>query len=285
MTIRSLGYDGSIGERNDVAIAGLNHKMGQGGVTNTVLNFGDTQFNPGGENGAVGYLVGEENRGLEYMFVMMNVARFGVGMEGVSVSERAYQRARDYANERIQGTDIGVRGGPRVPIIAHPDVRRMLMTMRAQAEATRALALLTLRNLGRQGRVPDAASDKPDADAAHHAAALQFMRLHAHRHDLDVAAIAKIADTFHAWKADGETTQPYEDVPGFCRSVPLSEVAEHGHVLTPGRYVGAEEVEDDDEAFADKMQKLTEKLGEQMAKGAELDALIRQKLGGLGYEF
>lgn len=67
--------------------------------------------------------------------------------------------------------------------------------------------------------------------------------------------------------------------------MPLAEIAQHGHVLTPGRYVGAEEVEDDDEAFADKMQKLTEKLGEQMAKGAELDALIRQKLGGLGYEF
>ena len=79
--------------------------------------------------------------------------------------------------------------------------------------------------------------------------------------------------------------QPYQDIPGYCRSVKLAEIAEHGHVLTPGRYVGAEEVEDDDEAFAEKMQKLTEKLGEQMAKGAELDQLIRQKLGGLGYEF
>jgi type I restriction enzyme M protein len=77
----------------------------------------------------------------------------------------------------------------------------------------------------------------------------------------------------------------YQDIPGYCRSVKLAEIAEHGHVLTPGRYVGAEAVEDDDEAFADKMQKLTEKLGEQMAKGAELDQLIRQKLGGLGYEF
>ncbi len=103
--------------------------------------------------------------------------------------------------------------------------------------------------------------------------------------ELDGLAIARIADTFHAWKSDGETAQPYEDVPGFCRSVPLAEIAEHGHVLTPGRYVGAEEVEEDDEAFADKMQKLIEKLGEQMAKGAELDQLIRQKLGGLGYEF
>ncbi len=77
----------------------------------------------------------------------------------------------------------------------------------------------------------------------------------------------------------------YADIPGYCRSVTLAEIAEHGHVLTPGRYVGAEAVEDDDEVFAEKMQKLTETLGEQMAKGAELDQLIRAKLGGLGYEF
>jgi len=77
----------------------------------------------------------------------------------------------------------------------------------------------------------------------------------------------------------------YQDIPGYCRSVTLAEIAEHGHVLTPGRYVGAEAVEDDNEAFAEKMQKLTETLGEQMAKGAELDQLIRQKLGGLGYDF
>ena len=78
---------------------------------------------------------------------------------------------------------------------------------------------------------------------------------------------------------------PYQDIPGFCRSVKLEEIAQHGHVLTPGRYVGAEAVEDNDEDFATKMQQLTDKLGEQMAKGAELDLLIRQKLGGLGYEF
>ena len=85
--------------------------------------------------------------------------------------------------------------------------------------------------------------------------------------------------------AEPVEAQPYQDIPGFCRSVKLLEIAQHGHVLTPGRYVGAEEVEDKDEDFATKMQQLTEKLGEQMAKGAELDLLIRQKLGGLGYEF
>lgn len=107
--------------------------------------------------------------------------------------------------------------------------------------------------------------------------------------ELDQAAIDRIANTVKAWRGEDVSNiegfeQGYVDTPGFCRSVPLSEIAEHGHVLTPGRYVGAEEVEDCDEAFADKMTALTEKLGEQMAKGAELDQLIRQKLGGLGYE-
>jgi len=99
------------------------------------------------------------------------------------------------------------------------------------------------------------------------------------------ADIARIADTVYAWRNDGASDSAYDDIPGFCRSVTLAEIAEHGHVLTPGRYVGAEAVENDDEGFAEKMQKLTETLGEQMAKGAELDQLIRRKLGGLGYEF
>jgi len=96
--------------------------------------------------------------------------------------------------------------------------------------------------------------------------------------------IDKIASTVAAWRGEADAGA-YEDMAGFCRSVSLTEIAEHGHVLTPGRYVGAEAVEDDDQGFADKMQKLTETLGEQMAKGAELDQLIRRKLGGLGYEF
>ncbi|WP_172151932.1 class I SAM-dependent DNA methyltransferase [Pseudomonas tumuqii] len=101
--------------------------------------------------------------------------------------------------------------------------------------------------------------------------------------------IERIAQTVANWRGEpldvGGEIAEYQDIAGFCRSVKLGEIAEHGHVLTPGRYVGAEAVEDDDEAFVDKMQKLTALLGEQMAKGAELDQMIRQKLGGLGYEF
>lgn len=99
--------------------------------------------------------------------------------------------------------------------------------------------------------------------------------------ELSDEVITRFENTVSAWRGDGGE---YQDIAGFCRSVPLDEIASHGYVLTPGRFVGAEEVEEDDEAFADKMQKLTKKLGEQMAKGAELDAVIRQKLGGLGYE-
>jgi type I restriction enzyme M protein len=96
--------------------------------------------------------------------------------------------------------------------------------------------------------------------------------------------IARIESTVAAWRGEAGAAG-YVDEPGFCRSVTLAEIAQHGHVLTPGRYVGAEEVEDNDEDFATKMQQLTDKLGEQMAKGAELDTVIRRKLGGLGYEF
>ena len=102
---------------------------------------------------------------------------------------------------------------------------------------------------------------------------------------LDDDDVARIASTVHRWRADGEdgADEPYADLPGFCRAVKLAEIAEHGHVLTPGRYVGAEAVDEDDEAFDEKMERLTAQLAEQMAKGAELDAVIREKLGALGY--
>ncbi len=125
--------DGRLGARNDVSCVSIEHKLGIHASPTALMAYGD-------QGGAVGYLVGEENRGLEYMFIMMNVARFEVGMEGVAVCERAYQSALDYAKTRIQGTDIGAPGGGKVPIITHPDVRRMLMSMKAKAEASRALA-------------------------------------------------------------------------------------------------------------------------------------------------
>ena len=143
-----LNADGKPGERNDVYCVSIEHKLGIHGSPTAVLAFGD-------HGGAIGTLVGEENRGLEYMFIMMNAARFNVGLEGLGDAERAYQRAVAYAKERIQGTEVGVRGGPKVPIIKHPDVRRMLMSMRARIEAMRALAYVT-------GAAQDNAHANPD---------------------------------------------------------------------------------------------------------------------------
>ena len=110
----------------------------------------------GDHGGAIGYLLGEENRGLEYMFVMMNLARFSVGMEGVGLSERAYQRAVAYARGRVQGKPVGMdSAGSTAPIIDHPDIRRMLMTMRAHTEAMRAVAYVVAAAMDNARRHPD----------------------------------------------------------------------------------------------------------------------------------
>ncbi|MBI2296206.1 MAG: acyl-CoA dehydrogenase [Betaproteobacteria bacterium] len=142
--------DGSPGEMNDVKCVSIERKLGIHASPTCVLAYGD-------EKGAVGYLVGEENRGLEYMFTMMNHARLGVGMEGVALAERAYQHALEYAKTRVQGREIGQRSGDRVTIIHHPDVRRMLMSMRAQTEAMRALAYFAAAMLDKAGHHPDPA--------------------------------------------------------------------------------------------------------------------------------
>ena len=145
-----LNADGTPGARNDVHCVSIEHKLGIHASPTCVLAFGD-------HGGAIGTLVGEENRGLEYMFIMMNEARFAVGMEGVALAERAYQHALAYAKDRVQGTEMGVRGGPKVSIIHHPDVRRMLMSMKSQTEAMRALAYVVAAANDAAHRDPDAA--------------------------------------------------------------------------------------------------------------------------------
>jgi alkylation response protein AidB-like acyl-CoA dehydrogenase len=144
-----VNSDGRVGKRNDVYCASLEHKLGINASPTAVLIYGDNKGEVG--EGAIGYLVGEENRGLEYMFIMMNAARFAVGMQGVAVAERAYQKAVSYAKDRTQSRAVEGSPGP-VTIIHHPDVRRMLMTMRAYTEAARASAYVTAAAL----------------DAAHH---------------------------------------------------------------------------------------------------------------------
>jgi Acetyl-CoA dehydrogenase C-terminal like/Acyl-CoA dehydrogenase, C-terminal domain len=132
-----------VGDRNDVVVAGLNHKMGQRGITNTVLNFGEGKFRPGGKAGAVGYLVGEPHRGITYMFHMMNEARLGVGMGAVSLGYTGYLKSLQYARERPQGRPLAAKdpATPQIPIIEHPDVKRMLLAQKAYVEGGMALLL------------------------------------------------------------------------------------------------------------------------------------------------
>jgi len=132
-----VGEDGALGARNDVWCASIEHKLGIHGSPTAVLLYGSGKGDVG--DGAVGYLVGEENRGLEYMFIMMNAARFAVGLQGIAVSERALQHAGAYARERVQGQALEGSSGP-VAIVHHPDVQRMLLTMQALTEGARALA-------------------------------------------------------------------------------------------------------------------------------------------------
>ena len=127
--------DGSLGDRNDVYCVSIEHKMGIKASPTAVLQYGD-------HGGAVGYLVGEENRGLEYMFIMMNAARYAVGVQGISIAERAYQKAVQYARDRVQSRPVDGSLPKAGPILHHPDVRRMLMTMRALTEGCRAMAVV-----------------------------------------------------------------------------------------------------------------------------------------------
>ena len=155
-----VNSDGSLGIRNDVNCVSLEHKLGIHASPTAVLAYGDN-------GGATGYLLGEPNHGLEYMFVMMNLARFSVGMEGVGISERAYQRALAFARERVQGRAIGAVpvAGPET-IIEHPDVRRMLMTMRAFTQAMRSAAYVTAAALDNAKHHPDSVARVAHQDFA-----------------------------------------------------------------------------------------------------------------------
>ena len=144
-----VNADGSLGERNDVRCVSLEHKLGIHASPTCVMSFGDTQ-------GAIGYLVGEKNKGLAHMFTMMNEARQKVGLQGIGIAERAYQAAREYAKERVQGRPAGQKSGDRVTIIHHPDVRRMLLTMKSQIEAMRAFGYVLAADIDLAHKHPDA---------------------------------------------------------------------------------------------------------------------------------
>jgi len=141
--------DGSLGERNDVHCVSIEHKLGIKASPTAVLQYGD-------HGGAIGYLIGEENRGVEYMFIMMNAARFAVGVQGIAVSDRAYQQAAAYAKDRVQSRPVDGSVKESVAIIHHPDVRRMLSTMRALTEGARALAYVAAAHADKAHHASDA---------------------------------------------------------------------------------------------------------------------------------
>ncbi|NYE35386.1 butyryl-CoA dehydrogenase [Nocardioides cavernae] len=149
--------DGTVGERNDVALAGINHKLGNRGTVNTAPVFGGGAFTPGGAPGAVGYLVGEPHKGLSYMFHMMNAARLGVGMSATTTAYTAYLKSLAYARSRPQGRHLGAAdpAGPQVPIIEHADVRRMLLAQKSYVEGALALNLYCSRLLDEQATATD----------------------------------------------------------------------------------------------------------------------------------
>jgi hypothetical protein len=145
-----VGADGSLGARNDVVCAGVEHKLGIHASPTCVMSFGE-------KGGAVGYLVGQENRGLNTMFIMMNAARLAVGVQGVAVAERATQRALDYAKERKQGRTLTGPAGEMAAIVNHPNIRRKLLTMKAMTQAARAICLVTAAELDVAHRASDPA--------------------------------------------------------------------------------------------------------------------------------
>ncbi|ALT77912.1 acyl-CoA dehydrogenase [Paucibacter sp. KCTC 42545] len=145
-----VNADGSLGARNDAHCVSIEHKMGIKASPTAVLQFGD-------HGGAIGTLIGQENRGLEYMFIMMNAARFGVGVQGIAIAERAYQKAVSYARDRVQSRPVDGSMAGSAAIIHHPDVRRMLMTMRSLTEGCRAMASVA-------ASAYDAAHHHPDAE-------------------------------------------------------------------------------------------------------------------------
>ena len=155
--------DGSLGARNDVQCVSIEHKLGIKASPTAVLQFGDGMVAKDGSStgpGAVGYLVGQENRGLEYMFVMMNAARFGVGVQGIAIAERAYQQAVNYARDRVQSRPVEASAPVNAPIIYHPDVKRMLMTMRAYTQGCRAMATVAAAAFDVAHHHPDSATRK-----------------------------------------------------------------------------------------------------------------------------
>jgi len=247
--------DGLPGERNDLRALRLEEKLGIHASPTCVMSYGDGE-------GAVGWRVGEENRGLECMFTMMNSERLLVGVQGVAIAERAYQQAREYARTRVQGQPLGVpRDGPQLPIIHHPDVRRMLLTMRAGVEAMRALTYLAAAAIDRSRGAGPGGGDNEERFRAQRRADLLIPVVKAWCTDLGVD-IASVGVQVHGGMGYIEETGAAQ----YLRDARIAPIYEGTNGIQAGDLVGRKLGRDKGEAarelFAEMRASLAEFAGE-----------------------
>ena len=259
--------EGAAGSRNDVRTLSLEHKLGIHASPTCVLAYGEDQ-------GAIGWRIGEENRGLEYMFTMMNAARLNVGLQGVAIAERAYQQARDFARVRVQGRPVGVAPSAETPpIIYHPDVRRMLLWMRAATEAMRALSYYAAAMIDRSRRHPEAAARR----AAQLRADLLIPVVKAWCTDLGVA-VASTGIQVHGGMGYVEETGAAQHL----RDARIAPIYEGTNGIQANDLVGRKITRDGGEAatmLLAEMRATLEPLGR--ARSTELVAIVRPLQEGL----
>ena len=255
------------GSRNDVRTLSLEHKLGIHASPTCVLAYGE-------DEGAIGWRIGEENRGLEYMFTMMNAARLNVGLQGVAIAERAYQQARDFARIRVQGRPLGTSASAETPpIICHPDVRRMLLWMRAATEAMRALAYYAAAMIDRGRRHPEAATRR----AAQLRADLLIPVVKAWCTDLGIA-VASTGIQVHGGMGYVEETGAAQHL----RDARIATIYEGTNGIQANDLVGRKLARDGGEAAAAllaEMRATVAALGE--ARSTDLGAIVRPLQEGL----
>ena len=259
--------EGGVGPRNDIRTLSLEHKLGIHASPTCVLAYGE-------DEGAVGWRIGEENRGVEYMFTMMNAARLNVGLQGVAIAERAYQQARDFARTRVQGRPLGIAPSVAVPpIIHHPDVRRMLLWMRVATEAMRSLAYYAAALIDQGRRHPDATvrwADQRRAD-------LLIPVVKAWCTDLGVA-VASTGIQVHGGMGYIEETGAAQHL----RDARIAPIYEGTNGIQANDLVGRKLARDRGEAVSEligDMRKTAELLGE--ARSADLTEIARPFKEGL----
>ncbi|MFQ5973213.1 MAG: acyl-CoA dehydrogenase [Alphaproteobacteria bacterium] len=256
-----VNEDGTLGRRNDLRCVSLEHKLGIHASPTAVMAYGDNE-------GATAYLVGDENQGLRYMFTMINIVRLGVGLQGVAVAERAYQRAAEYARTRVQSRAI-LDGDRPVHIIQHPDVRRMLMTMRAQVEATRALVYYAMAAVDRAKRHPD------EEIRRHNQARVDLLTPVAKAWCTDAAVeVASLGIQVHGGMGYIEETGAAQ----YYRDVRVTSIYEGTNGIQANDFLGRKLLRDDGAAMRALMDDITATIGELGAEPGEDFAAIRTAL-------